>query len=362
MSVSTVQLDGAEDFDSGEAYPIHRQPFHFREANRFANQVKWGRWLTKFGKDSIDVIHLGNIRPVGYAVSWAHARLRVPYMLYVNGGDLLREQRKTADSGMKRRGARRIMGNAAGIVATSKWVADLARDVLDQIEVKTQPPIAALDLGTDPNIFSPDRDEGLLRARWNVGDAPLLLTVARLVPHKGQDTVIRAVASLSKEIPELRYALVGEGHDESRLRMLAQELGVSDRIIFAGALPDEDLPDAYATSNVYVGASRLDSTVNVEGFGISFLEASASGVPVVAGDSGGVRSAVRDGVTGLVVPPEGVEQISSAIRGFLFDSQRARNFGDAGRAAVETHFNWDRVAADTRDFTLSAVSAKEAKS
>ncbi|MGH9420686.1 MAG: hypothetical protein ACRD3J_11980, partial [Thermoanaerobaculia bacterium] len=78
MAVSTVRLDGAEQFDSAENYSIYRQPFHFREANRFTNQVKWARWLTKFGKSSVDVIHLGNIRPVGYAVSWAHARLRLP--------------------------------------------------------------------------------------------------------------------------------------------------------------------------------------------------------------------------------------------------------------------------------------------
>jgi phosphatidylinositol alpha-1,6-mannosyltransferase len=362
IAVSTVRIDGAAEFDAAEKYRIYRQPFHFREANRFANQVKWARWLTKLGKDSVDVIHLGNIRPVGYAVWWSHARLRVPYMLYVNGGDLLREQRKTSESGMKRRTARRIMGEAAGIVATSKWVADLTRDVLDQIGVKTPPPVAALDLGTDPSVFLPSRDAGLLRAKWDVGDAPLLVTVARLVPHKGQDTVMRALASLSEELPALRYVLVGEGHDELRLRALASELGVSDRVIFAGALSDDELPEAYATSNVYVGASRLDNTVNVEGFGISFLEASASGLPVVAGDSGGVRSAVRDGVTGVVVPPESVGEVSSAIRGFLRDPIRAELFGSAGRLAVETHFNWDRVARDTRDFTLSVLSAKKAAS
>jgi phosphatidyl-myo-inositol dimannoside synthase len=356
MAVSTVQLDGAEEFDAAEKYDIYRQPFHFREANRFANQVKWGRWLTKFGRDSVDVIHLGNIRPVGYAVSWAHSRLRIPYVLYVNGGDLLREKRKSAESRMKKRTARHIMGRAAGIVATSKWVADLTREVLDEVEVKSMPPIAALDLGTDPELFAPNRDAGLLRAKWKVGDAPLLLTVARLVPHKGQDTVIRALARLSNDLPMLHYVLVGEGHDEPRLRALALELGVSDRVIFAGGLADSDLPEAYATCNVYVGASRLDNSVNVEGFGISFLEASASALPVVAGDSGGVRSAVRDGVTGIVVPPESVEQIAATIRGFLLDSERARNFGAAGRLAVETHFNWDRVAADTREFTLSVVA------
>ncbi len=360
MSVSTVQLDYSAEFDAAENYRIDRQPFYFREANRFTNQVRWARWLTNFAESSADVIHLGNIRPVGYAVGWAHARLRLPYMLYVNGGDLLREQRKTARSAIKRRTARRIIGEAAGIVATSRWVADLTHVVLDEIGVETPPPVAVLDLGTDPTVFSPGRDAGILRAKWNVADAPLLLTVARLVPHKGQDTVIRALAALSQDVPSLHYVLVGEGHDELRLRALAAELAVEDRVIFAGALPEDELPEAYATANVYVGASRLDNTVNVEGFGISFLEASASGLPVVAGDSGGVRSAVRDGVTGMVVGPESVAEIAAAVLSFLRDPVRAELFGSAGRVAVETHFNWDRVAADTREFTLSVVRGPRA--
>ena len=363
MEVSTVKLKGAEEFDRGEAYPIHRQPFHFREANRFANQVKWARWLTTFGRSSVDVMHCGNIRPVGYAVSWVHARLGIPYIIYVNGGDLLREQRKTAKSLVKRATARRILGQASGIAATSQWVADLARAVLEQVGVEAIPPIAALDLGTDPGIFSPDRDTSarVLRAKWGVGDAPLMVTVARLVPHKGQDTGIRALAHLSKNFPSLRYLLVGEGHDEPRLRALATELGVASRVIFAGPVDDADLPEAYATSNIYLGASRLDNSVNVEGFGISFLEASASGLPVVAGDSGGVRSAVRDGVTGVVVPPESVDAVAAAVARFLRDPVRSGVFGAAGRRAVEEHYNWDRVARDTRDFTTSVLKHSRAK-
>ncbi|MEO5903357.1 MAG: glycosyltransferase family 4 protein [Gemmatimonadaceae bacterium] len=361
MAVSTVRLDGDEAFDSGEAYRVYRQPFHFRQANRFANQMKWARWLTKFGSDGLDVIHCGNIRPVGYAVSWAHSQLDVPYIVYVNGGDLLRERLKAAKSRVKRASARRILGHSAGIAATSQWVADLARDVMEQVGVKEPPPIAALDLGTDPEVFSPGRDSGRLRTKWNVGARPIMITVARLVPHKGQDTGIRALARLSREFPSLTYVMVGEGHDEQRLRALANELGVQSRVVFAGPIADADLAEAYATSNVYLGASRLHNTVNAEGFGISFLEASASALPVVAGDSGGVRSAVREGITGLVVPPEDIDAIASAIGGFVRDPIRRAAFGLAGRQAVEEHYNWKRVASDTRDFTISVVKQSDRK-
>jgi len=355
MSVSTVASPNAAAFDQHEDYRIYRQPFPFERANRFSNQLRWARWLTSRRAPAYDVIHCGNIRPVGYGVRWANRQLGVPYLVYVNGGDLLRERRKSERSSMKRMSARSILGNASGIVATSKWVADLSADVMVEIGVTSPPRIAALDLGTDPVHFNPSRDTGALRRRWNVGEAPLLITVARLVPHKGQDMGIRALASLSRDFPQLRYIMVGEGHDEQRLRGLARELGVADKVAFVGPMRDDELPEAYATSTVYLGASRVDKEINVEGFGISFLEAGASGIPSVAGDSGGVRSAVRDGETGIVVPPTDADAIADAIRALLVNPEKRHQMGRAARRAVETHYNWDRVARDTREFTNEVV-------
>jgi phosphatidylinositol alpha-1,6-mannosyltransferase len=219
-----------------------------------------------------------------------------------------------------------------------------------QVGVKTPPPVAAIDLGTDPAYFQPGRDIGALRAKLDLGDGPVVLTVARLVPHKGQDVGIRAIASLAREFPTLRYLLVGEGHDEERLRLLADDLNVTDRIIFAGVLSDEDVAEAYAMASVYLGLSRIDRGVNVEGFGISFVEAGASGTPSVAGDSGGVRAAVRDGVTGIVVTPDDVVAAADALRLLLGDPVRRKAMGDAARAAVVEYYNWDRVARETSDF------------
>jgi len=152
--------------------------------------------------------------------------------------------------------------------------------------------------------------------------------------------------------------MVGEGHDEQRLRSLARELGVSDRVGFVGPMRDDELPEAYATATIYLGASRVDREINVEGFGISFLEAGASGIPSIAGDSGGVRSAVRDGQTGIVVPPTDVDAIADAIRSLLLNAERRKQMGQAARRAVETHYNWERVARDTREFTEQVVGAR----
>ena len=358
MSVSTVAARDAREFDEQESYSIYRQSFPFERANRFSNQLRWASWLTSGRSPGFDVLHCGNIRPVGYAVRWANRELRTPYLVYVNGGDLLRERKKAERSALKRRTAQSILGHASGIVATSKWVAELTSDVMDQVGIEKPPPVAALDLGADPVRFNPSLDTGALRRRWGVGEAPVILTVARLVPHKGQDMGIRAVATLRRDFPELRYIIVGEGSDEERLRALAKELCVSDRVGFVGAMRDDELPEAYATSTIYLGASRVDNEINVEGFGISFVEAAASGIPSVAGDSGGVRSAVRDGETGIVVPPTDSDAIADAIRSLLLNPDRRRQMGAAGRRAVETHYNWDRVARDTREFTYRVTGAR----
>jgi phosphatidylinositol alpha-1,6-mannosyltransferase len=357
MEVSTVASPGAAVFDAAESYRIHRQPFPFSQAKVFTNQLRWAHWLRSQAPGSTDVIHLGNIRPVGYAVALAQVARRIPYLLYVNGADLLREMEIGNRSLRRRLGGRHIFGAASGIVATSAWVGSLAEDAMRDLGIKSAPPVGVFDLGTDPEFFKPARDTGRLRAAWGIAKDPLIVTVARLVPHKGQDVVIKAVASLSQEFPTLRYAIVGVGPDEQRLRQLAASLGIADRVILAGALSDDEVAEAYATSTIYAGLSRVEEGIHAEGFGISFLEAAASGIPSVAGDSGGVRSAVRHGTSGLVLPPTDVAMVTAAIREFLTDEAKRAQMGRAGRMLVETYYNWDRVARDTRNFTRDVVKA-----
>lgn len=356
MDVSTVAREDAGPLDAAARYQIERQDFPASSAKLFANEIRWGRWLAQRCATDVDVIHCGEIRPVGYAVWWAHKRTHVPYMLYVNGGDLLRERRKTARHWTKRVSAYRLLGDAAGIVANSEWSAALTRDIMSEIGIATPAPVAAIDLGTDPDQFHPSLATGRLRSQLNIGDAPVMITVARLVPHKGQDTAIEALARMHDKFPQLQYVIVGKGDDDSRLRALALALNVADRVHFVGQLNDSELAEAYATSNVYVGLSRLDNEINVEGFGISFVEAAASGLPVIAGDSGGVRSAVRENETGLVVAADDADAAAAAISRVLSDGATRNRMAITGRATVESHYNWQRVALETRNFVHDCIA------
>ena len=356
IAVSTVRSPHAAEADAGEPYPIERQRFDFAGAKLLANELRWTRALIAHA-DRYDVLHCGNVRPVGYAVWWAARRTGAPYLVYVNGGDVLRELVK-ARGWFKRHVARRIFGDAVGVVANSRWTATVTEDLMRDIGVRHPPPVAAIDLGTDPEHFRPDRDTGALRQRLALGSGPLLLTVARLVPHKGQDMAIEALASIASEFPDARYLLVGGGRGRARLEALARSLGIGDRVVFAGMLTDDQIAEAYATATVYVGPSRLDRGINVEGFGISFIEAAASGTPSVAGDSGGVRSAVRDGETGIVVPPTDVKAIAGALRTLLTDHALRERMAHAARAAVESHYNWARVARETQHFAEQVAAPR----
>ena len=241
MDVSTLARTDAASFDALATHRIDRQGFPLATAKLFSNEIRWGRWLANRCATGMDVIHCGEIRPVGYAVWWAHKRTRVPYVIYVNGGDLLRERRKTAQHWTKRISAYRLFSDAVGVVANSDWSAALTREVMREIGVANPPAVAAIDLGTDPDHFSPARNSGHLRERLALGNAPLMLTVARLVPHKGQDIAIQALAALQPEFPSLQYVIVGKGDDETRLRGIASALHVDDRVHFVGQLGDSEI-------------------------------------------------------------------------------------------------------------------------
>ncbi|HWA56010.1 MAG TPA: glycosyltransferase family 4 protein, partial [Gemmatimonadales bacterium] len=196
-------------------------------------------------------------------------------------------------------------------------------------------------LGADPDRFSPDG------ARYPLPDGPWLLTVARLVPHKGIDTGIEALALLRERYPALRYAIAGTGPDRDRLLALARERGVAERVVFLGEVPAADLPSLYRAATIYLGLSREESA-EAEGFGLALAEAQASGVAVVAGRSGGIPDAVGDGVTGLLVPPRDAAAAAREIAGLLDDPGRRRSLGAAGRRRVEEWLNWRRVSDDLR--------------
>ena len=134
---------------------------------------------------------------------------------------------------------------------------------------------------------------------------------------------------------------------QAQLESLARTLGVSSRVRFLTNVPDSDLPALYNNAEIYLGVSR-PAELMMEGFGISLSEASACGIPVVGGSSGGIPDAVLEGETGLLVDARTPASVIDAVRLLLTDRNLARRLGDGGRKAVESYFNWDRVTSDVQ--------------
>jgi len=211
-------------------------------------------------------------------------------------------------------------------------------------------PIAALEhlpSGVDTDVFMPDpAARAGVRARYALSDRPVVVCVSRLVPRKGQDTLVRAMPAIRARVPGAALLLVGGGPYRGRLRRLAAEVGVAEHVVLTGSVPWEELPAHYAAGDVFAMPCRTHAGgLDVEGLGIVFLEAAATGLPVVVGRSGGAPETVRPGETGTVVDGRDVAEVAAAVAELLADPALAAKYGAAGRDWMRQHWSSDRRAA-----------------
>ncbi|MEB3034613.1 glycosyltransferase family 4 protein [[Mycobacterium] nativiensis] len=200
--------------------------------------------------------------------------------------------------------------------------------------------------GVDTDRFRPDPAAAAeLRARHGLRGRPTVVCVSRLVPRKGQDMLIRALPAIRQRVAGAALVIVGGGPYAETLHKLAADCGVADAVTFTGGVPAAELPAYYLLGDVFAMPCRTRGAgLDVEGLGIVFLEASAAGVPVVAGDSGGAPETVLDNRTGRVVDGRNVKQIADAVSTLLADPDRAVAMGNAGREWVMGHWRWDSLA------------------
>lgn len=345
LVVSTGAVAGAAVWDAASGVTVDRLSVAAGRLRTLTGLVRWrGRAARLAARHRPAFAWAGNLRPAATPARRAAEVAAGRYGVILHGADLISLRRKAARSWWKRRVARTDLGGATWIVANSTWTAHLAEQVCLELDLEQAAPrIVPVPLGSDPLRFRPDVDPGPARRVLGLVPGTWLLTVARLVPHKGVDTALAAVAALAPDHPDLRYAVAGDGPDRARLAALARTLGVADRVRLVGPVSESILPSLHAAARVYLGLSREEG-LGVEGFGISLADAAATGRPVVAGRSGGTADAVRDGETGYLVDPTDAREAARAVARLLREPDRAEAFGRAGRRLVERELNWDRVA------------------
>ncbi len=263
-------------------------------------------------------------------------KLRRVYVA-AHGRELLLAPLPSLFNPLYRRLRDRVLTHADGLFPVSRYTGDL----LKQRGVGPGR-ITVVPNGTDAERFAPC-DATALRQALGVADRRVVLTVSRLVPRKGIDTVLRALARTAAAVPDVVYLVGGSGPDRPRLEALARAEGVADRVRFLGRIPEEALALHYNACDVFVMPARLDPP-HVEGFGIVFLEANACGKPVIGARTGGIPDAILDGETGLLVEPDAPGALAEAMIRVLRQPELADRLGRQGRTRVLAEATWDHVA------------------
>jgi len=347
LVVSTGAYANSAASDARFPHPVDRVAIRATRLRTLNGLVLWTARASRLARRHVPgFVWCAELKPAAYPARWLNARRQLPYGIVVHGTELLLLDEKTARSAFKRWTGRQLFAGCAVVVANSRWTAECARALLTALgcgalarDVRVVPP------GTTPSLFRPGIDPRPIRAKHGLEGGPWLLTVSRLDWHKGIDTVIKALPAVRAVVPTARYAVAGVGSRRPHFERLAVELGLGDAVRFLGFVSDEDLPGLYNAADLYVGASRRFDRL-AEGFGIALVEAAACGLAVVGGRSGGVPDAVREGETGILVDPDEPAAVAAGIVSLLGDEAARRRLGAAGRRAVETFYNWDRVARD----------------
>jgi len=343
VTVLTKRRPGWREFDAREKLCIERGFFAtlpgrppFSMLPVYAEM--FARGMRAMARGRADVIVCGEIFPTACVGRVLGALWRAPYVVYVHGEELgvlkrLRTGRRVMQS---------LLRNAGAVVASASPPRD---EALHQGVSPGR--LHLLRPAVDDYFFSREPSPLAARARYGIGDRPLLLTVGRLVERKGHADVLRELPALAREFPGLAYLIVGEGPAEERLRLTARQAGVEGSVIFAGRVGRDELVDCYAACDIFVMPNREMPDGDTEGACIVLLEAAACGRPVIAGVAGGTADSVLDGETGFLVDPERPGEFSRRLRSLLGDRELRRRMGDAGSTMVSAR-RWEECARELR--------------
>lgn len=338
---TTPYPDGAA-WDAAQAFTVERA-----RARVLLPTPALGHRVDAIARErAADAIFLDPMLPLGLIGPRLSA---APYVVIVHGAEVNVPGRLPGSRLL----ARRVLRSAAGVVAAGEYPARAAARVAG-----VALPTLVVTPGVDADRFRPlgADDRNAARRRFGLAaDRPLVLGLSRLVPRKGFDVLIDAVAGL---VADVQLAIGGAGRDAGRLDGRAAARGITGRCTFLGRVPDVDLPALYGCADVFAMLCRERwAGLEAEGFGIVFVEAAACGVPSVAGRSGGSHEAVIDGETGLVVDPHDVAGVRAALQRLLDDDTFRTRLGRAARTRAVDELTYDRQVARLLPVTRGDLDA-----
>jgi glycosyltransferase involved in cell wall biosynthesis len=299
------------------------------------------REATRWRPDLIICTHLA-LGPIGRFLANLHRR---PYWIVVHGIEAW-----ALLPGWKRAALRR----ADRVIVTSAFNREqvVKRHRIDEER------LASLPCTLDETLLNV-KPAGESLQRYLPDDRRVLLTVGRMAAserYKGHEVVLRALPSVVARIPSATYVVVGDGDDRPRLEALAQQLGLTDHVVFTGEMSESELAASYQRSEIFALPARTvidDCNPKGEGFGIVFLEAMAFGKPVIGPRYGAPAELIQHGKTGLLVDPEDATSVAEALLNLLINADLAREIGAAGSEWVRAHYSYGSFRERLREILRS---------
>ena len=261
--------------------------------------------------------------------------VRATWVPVVHGSEVLKHTRGNLLRRMLGSQMRRFYRSVVGVICVSHFTRRLFLSEFDVLPER----VFVVHNGMKDE-YRPDVDRGAeIRRKWNIPTrAHVLLTLARLVPRKGQDVVIRALPKILEQNPEVVYLCAGTGPYGPELERLAIECGVAQQVIFTGRVAEQEKYSFYDACDLFVMLSRQDGDT-VEGFGLTFLEAWHASKAVLGGRHGGVVEVIEDGVDGILVEPDDVDCVSRRVVALIGAPSRLSEMGKRGREKARTRFS-----------------------
>ncbi len=330
----------ADAFDATHSMNVERLPLTMTEwgiRSWTAARSYWSlfRQLKSIvRREQITTLHCGRCLSEGWLAFLLKKLCGVPYISYVHGEDVEAASTSRELTWM----AHRILASADLLVANSQNSANLLIDNWNIDKSRVQ----VLHPGVDSSRFVPaDRDEAIRESLGWKGRT-VVLTVGRLQKRKGHDVMIEALPTIREAVPDILFAVVGDGDERENIERLVSEHGVADQVQLLGEVDDATMISCYQQCDLFALANRQVGR-DIEGFGMVLVEAQSCGRPVLAGASGGTRETMRIGETGIIVPCEEPQRLADELTTLLSDRDRLEAMGRAARPWVVENLDWNAL-------------------
>jgi phosphatidylinositol alpha-1,6-mannosyltransferase len=324
-------MPGAKEFDAGNPWSVYRGKPYF--AFFWPRWLRWYWQISKIVKrEKIERLMIQHVLPGGYIGYLIKKFMKVPYVVFFHGSDL--------EIGLKRkmRKINMVCRFADQVIVNSEF---LKNKLIARAEGFSN--VTVVHPGPGDNFFEPVPDGAVktLKSQLALEGKSVMISVGRLAEGKGFPRLMQLLPAILSEVPNATLLIIGDGPKKNVVIEIIQKNNLQNVVRYIGELPNCDLPKYYHAADVFVLLTHRDEKTE-EGWGTVYMEAAACGLPVVAGNVGGVEEAVENLVTGVLVDPNQDSQVVSTIVELLKKRDYARQMGKAGRVRAEENFRWDK--------------------